>query len=336
MGDSGLPLLFFCIAGQLSVLRQGRPPSATLRESSSPWRELHPNHSPRIALLSGKWEPSQLRRYFNFAKDEKYEGNDFLLLYLTLDGHDASPDSLRNKDNDKVPYTTISYKEHIINWLKRCTEIAALNPLVRETIRQYIINLNQLLNSMEESYKNAVIETLMKGENLSAALNIIDVSNDLKARIRKDFIDKRIKDLADNYQLQMTYDDSALFLTKDKSIYFKKDDCPHFYYFISFETRRAWQGIQFNFINGQGPILSLDGLETIWDDGKGKEWPYGWAWLKNCDYWDTSDTLIDMRNGNQLINEIEENLKIVVSKQLLKKAEEAYMQRMKEMPEKAV
>jgi hypothetical protein len=191
-------------------------------------------------------QPSQLRRYYNFAKDEKYGDNNFLLLYLTLDGHDASPDSLRNKDNDKVPYMAISYKEHILCWLKRCTEIAALHPLVRETIRQYIINFCQLLNIMEESNKDAVIETLMKGENLSPALNIIDVGNDLKVRIRKEFIDTKVKALADKYQLQMTYDNDALFLTKDKRIYFKKDDCEHFYYFISFETRNAWQGIGFD------------------------------------------------------------------------------------------
>jgi hypothetical protein len=54
--------------------------------------------------------------------------------------------------------------------------------------------------------------------------------------------------------------------------------------------------------------------------------------LKNYG-WDISDVLIDMRNGNLLINEIEENLKIVVRNQLLEKAEEAYKQRIKEMPE---
>lgn len=57
MGDSGLPLSFFCIAGQLSALRHGEDaPSATIRGTSSPWRELLPHHSPKIALLSGKWE----------------------------------------------------------------------------------------------------------------------------------------------------------------------------------------------------------------------------------------------------------------------------------------
>ncbi len=290
------------------------------------------NNSHQAIIIENKIyaedQPSQLRRYFNYAKDEGYGDADFHLLYLTLDGHDASSDSLRDKYNDKVPYTTISYKEHILSWLKRCTEIAALQPLVRETIRQYIINLSQLLNIMEESNKNAIIETLTKSENLSAALNIIDVSNDLKVRIRQDFIENRIKKLAgrDQFQLIMTYEKDALYLTKDKHICFKKKDCPHFYYFISFEGRAAWQGIEFD-KRTNDLFMILEGLEKHWKDGKGNGWPYGWAWLKHC-YWDTSDVLIDMCNGNQLINEIEENLEIVVSNKLLEKAEEAYKQQM--------
>lgn len=288
------------------------------------------NNSHQAIIIENKIyaedQPSQLRRYYNYVIDEKYGDNDFLLLYLSLDGHNANADSLRNRGHDKVPYTAISYKEHILCWLKRCIEIAALHPLVRETIRQYIINLSQLLNIMEESSKNVVIETLMKGENLSAALNIIDVSNDLKVRIRKDFIEGRIKELAGRYKLQMVYDMDALYLTKDKRIYFKKEDCPHFYYFISFEARNAWQGIGFD-KRTNDPYLSLIGFERIWEDGKEEGWPYGWAWLKYYG-WDTSDVLIDMRNGNLLINEIEENLKIVVSNQLLETAEEAYKQRM--------
>lgn len=118
---------------------------------------------------------------------------------------------------------------------------------------------------------NAIIETLTKSENLSAALNIIDVSNDLKVRIRQDFIENRIKILAgrDQFQLIMKYEKDALYLTKDKHICFKKKDCPHFYYFISFEGRAAWQGSEFD-KRTNDPFMILEGLEKHWKDGEGK------------------------------------------------------------------
>ena len=75
----------------------------------------------------------QLLRYNNYGKQRFPKG--FKLIYLTLDGHEASKDSL---GDNEIDYHCISYKGHILNWLSKCVMLAYDKPLVRETISQYI------------------------------------------------------------------------------------------------------------------------------------------------------------------------------------------------------
>ena len=65
-----------------------------------------------------------------------------LLLYLTLDGGDASLGSTQNeKSSQKLEsrkhYFPISYKSDILAWLEECAKEASARPLVRETLVQY-------------------------------------------------------------------------------------------------------------------------------------------------------------------------------------------------------
>ena len=266
-------------------------------------------------------QPLQLRRYYNYAKDAKYKPSEFRILYLTLDGHEASKESTGDK---KPYYSAISYRIHIINWLKRCVEIAACQPLVRETIRQYIVNLEQLLNMMGESNQNAMIETLVKEDNLSAALSIIDAGDVIKSRIRKDFIENRLKAIAEKYGFQMEYDDQIVTLKAYQTIRFWRNNVQHFYYFISIEGRCAWEGIFYK-TNEKEEKVTIEGLNQLWNGGKGKDYPFGWGWMK-FNNWNDSDILKDMRYGHNLINDIEKTLIMILDNNLLEKAEKAYVE----------
>lgn len=81
----------------------------------------------------------QLLRYNNYGKQRFPKG--FKLIYLTLDGHEASKDSL---GDNEIDYHCISYKGHILNWLSKCVMLAYDKPLVRETISQYITLIKQI------------------------------------------------------------------------------------------------------------------------------------------------------------------------------------------------
>ena len=111
-----------------------------------------------------QWE--QLKRYNDFAKTEFGKDN-YLLLYLTLSGNEASFQSAQN-----VTYNQISYSIEIIDWLEKCVEIAARFPIVRESIVQYINHLKKLTNQdMDTKNKEEIVKLLTKPELLDQAFN---------------------------------------------------------------------------------------------------------------------------------------------------------------------
>src|SRR5690606_10260021 len=75
-------------------------------------------------------QEEQLSRYYEFGKREF--GNNFKLIYLTLQGHEST-----NTDKNQVEYIQVSYSEIILTWLERCIEISVRSPIVRETLIQY-------------------------------------------------------------------------------------------------------------------------------------------------------------------------------------------------------
>lgn len=103
-------------------------------------------------------QDKQLVRYENFAKDNKLN---FCMLYLTLYGDDAAYNSCMDGEN-KVCYEPISYSHHIIKWLDRCIELSSRQPLVRETICQYLTLVKQLTNQdMENQSQKEIIQLMI-------------------------------------------------------------------------------------------------------------------------------------------------------------------------------
>ncbi|MFJ1434126.1 PD-(D/E)XK nuclease family protein [Capnocytophaga canimorsus] len=109
----------------------------------------------------------QLSRYDKYAQNrfKKYQ-----ILYLTLLGNEADKNS-----SCGVPYTPISYKETIIEWLEKCVEITSRYPLVRETIVQYINHLKKLTHQdMNTKNQEEITEVLSEIGNLKAAKTIYE------------------------------------------------------------------------------------------------------------------------------------------------------------------
>ncbi len=125
----------------------------------------------------------QLKRYETFARN-KYSEN-YLLLYLTLWGDEASEQS--GKD---VNYKQISYTQTIVKWLERCIAITARNPVIRETLIQYINHLNYLTNNTIDSKMNIeIVRLLSQEENIDALFTIGENLNNVKNHlINKVFI----------------------------------------------------------------------------------------------------------------------------------------------------
>lgn len=105
---------------------------------------------------------SQLQRYNNYAK-KNYKEN-YKILYLTVDGHNPSRLSLGNSN---VPYSCISYKKDIKNWLKKCIEKIEIRPFVDISVRQYIDVIEELTNTeLEDNMEKEIIKMLYSKENI--------------------------------------------------------------------------------------------------------------------------------------------------------------------------
>lgn len=119
-------------------------------------------------------QKNQLVRYSNYGK--KSFPNGFKLLYLTLDGHEASVVSVGSTQLDYVP---ISYDKEIINWLERCIEVSNEKKLVNSATIQYLELIKQITNrDMNTQYKEKLIEKLVLPENAISIGEILSVRDD--------------------------------------------------------------------------------------------------------------------------------------------------------------
>lgn len=126
----------------------------------------------------------QLKRYDDYAKQQFNNG--YRLLYLTLDGHNPSKESIKDLNDNQ--YLRLAYNNNfnigdeessdssnlinqdILHWLEECVKIAYNKPLVRETIIQYQ-SLIKSLTSMnnENETKQEIIKLFATKENYETA-----------------------------------------------------------------------------------------------------------------------------------------------------------------------
>ncbi|MGK0449277.1 MAG: hypothetical protein ACJA2M_003082 [Polaribacter sp.] len=131
-------------------------------------------------------EEKQIVRYYNHNKEKNK------VLYLTLDGKDASKFSKGSlisdkkcKEDETVNFYCISYKETILEWLKKCQKEAADVPILRETIKQYINLIKKITNQNTNSKMNEEIIKLITSsdDNLNSAKTISAAVEGVKSKL---------------------------------------------------------------------------------------------------------------------------------------------------------
>ena len=102
-------------------------------------------------------QPRQLARYAGQMKE--YECR---VLYLTLDGREASEDSA-----DDIEYRCISYKNDLIPWLKDCQRRAYDEPPLRESVAQYLRLIEKLTGTdLSEAYMMDLKKLCLRDRNI--------------------------------------------------------------------------------------------------------------------------------------------------------------------------
>lgn len=114
---------------------------------------------------------AQIERYCNYRTDKS------MVYYLSLYGNEPNEKS-RGALKSGVHFHCISYRDNIINWLELCTREATDQPILRESIKQYIILIKkltgQLINDkMKEDVDQIVLSNLKSSEIIAQAFHRI-------------------------------------------------------------------------------------------------------------------------------------------------------------------
>lgn len=118
-------------------------------------------------------QPNQLKRYANHNKSKNK------VYYLTLNGDDAS-DGSKNDLLIDINYSCLSYHTTIIEWLEACCKEATDQPIIRESIKQYIILLKKLTNQlsdtkMEKEIKDLTIANYKAAKTISSNIEAVEL-----------------------------------------------------------------------------------------------------------------------------------------------------------------
>lgn len=151
-------------------------------------------------------QPNQLLRYFNHNTNGK-------VMFLTLFGDE----SVENKNFTE--YNSLSYKNHINNWLERCQELSMNNSAVRETIKQY---QNLVKKLTHQNINNEMDELLLKlftaknnESNFDSYIAIKNIEDDVYKHIINEVLLKVLDDYAENEEITVIYDKEQLLNQSD-------------------------------------------------------------------------------------------------------------------------
>lgn len=246
-------------------------------------------------------QEKQLMRYDNYAK--KNTTASYMLLYLTLNGDEATEYSTCNQ----VEYQRISYRKDIHSWLQKCISIAALHPIVRETIRQYITNLNDILSNMEQNNLSNMLNILTSEDNVLTTIDILTQNFEIQKKIRENFI-KKISDICENLGFNFECDDGVKTVSNESWIKIYEEETKDVQFRIGVHKHTTEDGFRMCFVSLTRKSVKEE--YKFWPNGNyTKAYPLGWVYLwsetgepKSGDWWRWDDwlTLRDMANGKML------------------------------------
>lgn len=156
-------------------------------------------------------QDEQLKRYKNYYPN-------CTLLYLNLFGSQPTRESTIDLEMDKDFYI-INYCQNIKNWLEKCYKEAVEQPILRETIKQYLNLIKKLTNqTVNEAMSEEIIDTMLK--TTKESFEIVNNIGKLKEALYLNFMNL-IKDFAKLNRISV----NELHINNDKEygLYLKPD-----------------------------------------------------------------------------------------------------------------
>ena len=241
-------------------------------------------------------QPNQLLRYNNYGK--KKFPNGFILVYLTLDGHEACKCSIGGKGFD---YKQLSYENNMVDWLDKCYTIADGKPLVQSVIKQYCELIKQITNTdMDTKYRDKLMSVLTDHNNVLAVGEVLKLQYDWMYKIQNQYIWDPLEKFAKSKGLKFgkDYDEGSTgaWIYKEKwknykIIVWPKNGKPWYHMCVGV----SWYGDNPSRKNKlfQKDYCRLNCLTSC--EKPEEEWPYGFEYLPdNIRYWgyDITDEIV--------------------------------------------
>ena len=188
-------------------------------------------------------QEKQLLRYSNYGN--LYHKNNFYLVYLTLDGKEASPKSKgitleNNSGLNNLEIKNISYSENIKNWLEKCKEKAVNHHILRETLTQYINLIKHLTHQTmnEKMTEELILNIISNSESINSAGIIADSWNKIRLKIMDNVKIQLENEVAPQLGMKIEFD-TQVFGKKDSGFWFYIEEwkyCIYFYLENDFDT----------------------------------------------------------------------------------------------------
>ena len=258
-------------------------------------------------------QAKQLYRYKRYA-EQTYGKDNYLIIYLTLDGHYPSKDSIKGEKytlEEGVDFYRMSYGDFILEWLLACKDKASSAPFVRETITQYYNLIAKMTNQdMETSIKEELINTLADKRNISAVFKIHQVYNDVLNRVCNTILLEQIKEIAAKWELDCKCEQTNWCKRWRGQFFFSKREWKHFcigFEFMKDNLSDFNYGIRYKNESEKGSQRDIEAeIRKRLNGGKQNSW---WVSFNPFKYNNWNDDVFTRLYDGEIISEIEQNIK---------------------------
>jgi hypothetical protein len=231
-------------------------------------------------------QENQLLRYYNYGKKKC---KSVYLFYLTLDGKE--PSKFSTNELDKTNYTCISYSNDIKKWLEICKEKSENQPIIRETLSQYINLIKELTNqSINRTMNFEIVKKIVSDDDNLKTLFELHKSN-LMADVQKELtirLKQQLTELAYEFDLTLDFNDNLGFEKETKWVFFSKKMKN---YSISFEFCNYFYQLVYGISNPEETYSKKHRKKIETRLGEGLGWE-NYLWIKDFDElndWNNSD-----------------------------------------------
>ncbi len=194
-------------------------------------------------------------------------------------------------------------------------ELSTRHPLVRETIQQYINNMKDILNIMEESNKKELFKLL--AENNEETFAIINNAEEYKHYIYDTYVKPELK--KESEESGLIFEECNIFdYKKDKGFFFYKKEWKSAAICMwsdKADNKEFFWGVS----QRTGPCLEVKKIKLDFLDNNPTEyWPYGQSRLEQYEDWDvkTYSAMIKGDYTKYIMEKVKEILKEIEKKQL--------------------